>query len=67
MGRIDLKVSNGKVVDSTSSLIPVFSEILKSDQEMMEKINEVRAPFEMASQKVIGRTGALLYLSLIHI
>ncbi len=61
LGRIDLKVSNGKVVDSTSSLIPVFSEILKSDQEMMEKINEVRAPFEMASQKVIGRTGALLY------
>ena len=61
LGRIDLKVSNGKVVDSTSSLIPVFSEILKSDQEMMEKINEVRAPFEMDSQKVIGRTGALLY------
>jgi sulfur-oxidizing protein SoxB len=61
LGRIDLKVSNGKVVDSTSSLIPVFSEIIKSDQEMMKKINQVRAPFEMDCQKVIGRTGALLY------
>ena len=61
MGRIDLQVHNGKVVDSTSSLIPIFSDILKSDNEMMKKINEVRAPFEMECQNVIGRTGSLLY------
>ncbi|MBX2883393.1 MAG: thiosulfohydrolase SoxB [Granulosicoccus sp.] len=61
LGRVDLQVSNGKVVDYSSSLIPVFSDIIEPDADMAAKIDEVRKPFEPELGRVIGKTESLLY------
>lgn len=61
LGRIDLEVKGGKVVDFSSTMIPVFSDVIEPDDEMAAKINEVRAPYEEECQRVIGKTESLLY------
>lgn len=61
LGRIDLQVKGGKVVDYSSSLIPVFSDVIEPDPEMAAKIDEVRAPYEKEVNRVIGKTEGLLY------
>ena len=61
LGRIDLEIKNGKVVDSSSSLIPIFSEVIEPDKQMSEKIKEVRSPFEAECNRVIGKADTLLY------
>jgi len=61
LGRLDLEVKDGKVVDYNSTLIPVFSDVITPDQEMAAKIDEVRKPYEKECQRVIGKTEGLLY------
>lgn len=61
LGRVDLEVKDGKVVDFSSRLIPVFADVVASDAEMATKIAEVRQPYEAECNRVIGRTGSLLY------
>ena len=61
VGRIDLEVKNGKVIDSSSSLIPIFSEIIDPDIEMSEMIKSVRSPYEEECNRVIGKADTLLY------
>ena len=61
LGRIDLEVNGGKVVDFSSNLIPVFSDVIDRDPEMVAKIDEVRAPYEQECQRVIGKSEGLLY------
>ena len=61
LGRVDLEISNGKVTDYSSSLIPVFADVIEPDQEMSAKIDEVRAPYEKELQRVIGKTKSMLY------
>ncbi len=61
LGRVDLEVKNGQVVDHNSTLIPVFADVIESDAEMAAKITEVRAPYEQECQRVIGKTEGLLY------
>ena len=61
LGRVDLEISNGKVTDYHSSLIPIFSDVIEPDAEMSAKIDEVRAPYEKELQRVIGKTDTLLY------
>ncbi|MEM8795023.1 MAG: thiosulfohydrolase SoxB, partial [Pseudomonadota bacterium] len=61
LGRVDLEVKNGKVVDYSSTLIPVFADVIEPDAEMAAKINEVRAPYESELNRVIGKTEGLLY------
>jgi len=61
LGRVDLDVQGGKVVDVNSYLIPVFSDVVEPDKEMAAKIDEVRAPFEDECSRVIGRTESMLY------
>lgn len=61
LGRIDLDVKGGKVVDYSSTLIPVFSDVIEPDKEMAAKIDEVRAPYEKELNRVIGKTESLLY------
>ena len=57
LGRIDLDIRDGKVAGYNSTLIPVFSDVITPDPEMAAKIDEVRAPYEAETQRVIGRTG----------
>ena len=61
LGRIDLEVKNGKVVDYASNLIPVFADVIQPDAEMAAKINEIRAPHALEIDRVIGKTEGLLY------
>ncbi len=61
LGRIDLKVHNGKVVDHSSSLIPIFADIITPDYEMSALIRELRSPYEKECTRVIGKAGELLY------
>ncbi len=41
LGRIDLEVKNGKITDYSSSLIPVFSDVIEPDAEMTRAIDDV--------------------------
>lgn len=61
LGRIDLEVKNGKVVDYNSTLIPVFSDVITPDKEMATLIDNLRAPYEAECNRVIGKTESLLY------
>lgn len=61
LGRIDLEVSGGKVTGYSSSLIPVFSDVIEPDAEMAAKIAEFRDPHQDELSRVIGRTESLLY------
>ena len=61
IGRIDLKVENGKVADSSSVLIPIFSDVIPSDETMKKEIEKIRAPYEKECSRVIGRAETLLY------
>ena len=61
LGRVDLKVEAGRVVDAASTLIPVFSDVITPDAEMAAHIDALRAPYEAECNRVIGTAGALLY------
>ncbi|MFL2806688.1 MAG: thiosulfohydrolase SoxB [Paracoccaceae bacterium] len=61
LGRIDLEIKSGRVKDWSSSLIPIFSDVVPSDKEVLSHINTVRAPFESECNRVIGKSGSLLY------
>jgi len=61
LGRIDLDVKGGEVVDYSSTLIPVFSDVITPDPEMSAHIDSLRAPYEAECNRVIGSTSGLLY------
>jgi len=61
LGRVDLEVKRGKVVDYSTTLIPVFSDAIEPDVEMRTKIDEVRAPYKDELSRVLGKTEGLLY------
>jgi len=61
LGRVDLDIKNGKVVDYNSTLIPVFSDVIDADATMAATIEEVRAPYADELTRVIGHTESLLY------
>ena len=61
LGRVDLEVSNGKVTDYNSTLIPVFADAIDPDVEMRSKIDEVRAPYKQELNRVVAKTEGLLY------
>jgi sulfur-oxidizing protein SoxB len=61
LGRIDLKIDNGKVVDFSSNLIPVFSDVIQPDPEMKRLIDKVRKPYEEECNRVVGQAETLLY------
>lgn len=61
LGRIDLEVNKGKVVDYSSKLIPIFSDVIDPDPEMRNHINKIRAPYEKECNRVVGKADTLLY------
>jgi sulfur-oxidizing protein SoxB len=61
LGRIDLEVNKGKVVDYSSKLIPIFSDVIEPDAEMKNHINKIRSPYEKECNRVIGKADTLLY------
>src|SRR6185312_6012589 len=54
LGVLDLDLAKGKVRDVRYRLLPVFSELLRPDAEMLALIERLRAPHaEMFSAKVV--------------
>ena len=61
LGRIDLDVKNGKVVDYNSTLIPVFSDVVEPDKAMAAMIKSHREPHESELTRVLAKNESLLY------
>ncbi|MBY4899012.1 thiosulfohydrolase SoxB [Cupriavidus sp. AU9028] len=61
LGVLDFDVRNGKVVDFRYRLLPVFSDFLPPDPEMLALIGKVRAPYERQLGEVLAINRELLY------
>ena len=60
LSRIDLNVDKG-IKDFKYRLIPIFSDVISSDKEMANLINEERKPFLSILKEEIGETESVLY------
>ncbi len=60
LSRIDLNVDKG-IKDFEYRLIPIFSDVISSDKEMANLINEERKPFLSILKEEIGETDTVLY------
>ncbi|MGR3495757.1 thiosulfohydrolase SoxB [Citreimonas sp.] len=61
LSRVDLDVSDGRMMGFRHKLIPIFSDVIAPDPEMTALVAEQRAPFEAELSEVIGQTDTLLY------
>jgi S-sulfosulfanyl-L-cysteine sulfohydrolase len=61
VSRLDLDVRDGGVQGWGYRLIPIFSEVIGSDDEMAAAIAAVRDPHEATLGEVVGQTDTLLY------
>ena len=61
LARLDLEISDRRIVDYAFRLIPVLSDVIAPDPDMAELIREVRLPHDDALGQVLGRTESLLY------
>lgn len=58
---LDLVIKNGRLVDLRYQLLPVFSHLLKADNEMQKLITDIRAPFLEKLRQPLGIAEQLLY------
>jgi len=61
LGRIDLDVKNGKVVDYNSTLIPVFADVIEPDKAMSDMIDKHRAPHKAELERELAKNESMLY------
>jgi sulfur-oxidizing protein SoxB len=61
LARLDLEISDRRIVDYAFRLIPVLSDAIVPDPDMAALIREVRLPHDDRLGQVLGRTEALLY------
>ena len=61
LARLDLEVSDKRIVNYAFRLIPVLADAIAIDADMAATIREVRGPHEETLHKVLGRTESLLY------
>ncbi|SDY40942.1 thiosulfohydrolase SoxB [Citreimonas salinaria] len=61
VSRVDLDVSDGRMMGFRHKLIPIFSDVIAPDPEMTALVQAQRAPFEAELKEVIGQTDTLLY------
>ncbi|HEX4326074.1 MAG TPA: thiosulfohydrolase SoxB [Burkholderiales bacterium] len=61
VGVLDFEVKNGKISGHQYKLLPVFSNYLKPDAEMVAHIEKVRAPYKEKLAEKLAVTEGLLY------
>ena len=61
VSRVDLDVRDGRMMGFRHKLIPIFSDVITPDAEMVAAIEAERAPYKTAMEEVIGQTDSLLY------
>lgn len=61
LGVLDFDVKDGKVSDFRYKLLPIFSDLIAPDAEMVSLIDRVRAPHEAKLNEVLAQTEGALY------
>ncbi len=61
LGVMDLDVKDGKLRDFRYRLLPVFSNLLPADPEMVKYIADVRAPYQDKLQEKLATAGETLF------
>lgn len=61
LGVLDFDVKDGKVSDFRYKLLPIFSDLIPADTEMVSLIERVRAPHEAKLNEVLAQTEGTLY------
>jgi sulfur-oxidizing protein SoxB len=61
VGVLDLRVTDGGVVDFRYKLLPVFSELIVPDSDMATLIAKLRAPYAQALEEPLAVSEDLLY------
>src|SRR3546814_19005088 len=61
VSRLDLEVAGGAVKGHRYRLIPVLSDVIAPDPEVAGVIDRLRAPYEDALKRELGRSETLLY------
>src|SRR5262249_49114308 len=61
LARLDLEISDRRVVDYAFRLIPILSDVIAPDPDMAALIREVRLPYDAKIGRVLGRTESMLY------
>ena len=61
LAALDMDVNNGRLRDLRYRLLPVFSNLLDADQEMLNLIDSLRQPYLDRLQRPIAVTDKLLY------
>ena len=61
VSRVDLDISDGRMMGYRTKLIPIFSDVITPDAEIAAIIDAERAPYEAEMKEVIGQTDSLLY------
>ncbi|HMT94392.1 thiosulfohydrolase SoxB [uncultured Thiothrix sp.] len=61
LGVLDLEVKDGKVADYRYKLLPVFSNLLTPDPEMLKLIDKVREPFKKELAEELAVCDEVLY------
>lgn len=61
LGVLDLEVKDGKLVDYRYKLLPVFSNLLTADAEMLKLIDKVREPFKKELAEELAVCDEVLY------
>ena len=61
LSRLDLEVKNGKVVDTSYALIPLFADVITPDPEMAKLIEDIRAPHKSFLETELARSETLLF------
>ncbi|MEA3315215.1 MAG: thiosulfohydrolase SoxB [Campylobacterota bacterium] len=58
---LDLDVKNGKVVGHKFTLLPIFSDLIKEDEDMKKYIADVRKPYLKDLNRVLATTDETLF------
>ncbi len=61
VSRLDLDVQGKEIRDFRYRLIPVFSDVIKPDQNVAAVIDKHREPYKSALSRELGRSESLLY------
>jgi sulfur-oxidizing protein SoxB len=61
LGVMDLDVKDGKLRDFRYRLLPVFSNLIEPNAEMVKYIEEVRAPYREKLEEKLATAGEVLY------
>ncbi|MBS0548359.1 MAG: thiosulfohydrolase SoxB [Proteobacteria bacterium] len=61
LARLDLEVSDKRIVNYAFRLIPVLADVVGADPDMAAMIREIRVPHAARLDAVLGHTDSLLY------